>query len=183
VTLIPDVARDAGAPATDIDTALPAERVIDGVRYRLSDRPEHQDAVATHAVLTTLYWSVGIPLATVERAMAHSLCLSLHRWSPDRTWQLTGFARMVTDRTTFAYLCDVFVDEAHQGRGLASWMLRALDAHPDLQGLRRRLLATRDAHALYAKHGWQPLSAPDRMMEIIDVDIYRRTLAPHGTGC
>jgi len=183
VTHLPDVARDAAALATDNDTALPAERVIDGVRYRLSDRPEHQDAVATHAVLTTLYWSVGIPLETVQRAMAHSLCLSLHWWSPGQSWQLTGFARMVTDRATFAYLCDVFVHEAHQGRGLAGWMLRALDAHPDLQGPRRRLLATRDAHALYATHGWQPLSAPDRMMEIVGADIYRRTPAPHGTGC
>jgi GNAT superfamily N-acetyltransferase len=85
-----------------------------------------------------------------------------------------GFARVVTDRATFAYLADVYVLEPYRGKGLASWMMERIRAHPALQGLRRWLLMTKDAHPLYAKFGFKPLGTPDRAMEIVDPDIYLR---------
>jgi len=135
--------------------------------YRLSFAPADIDAVAAHAFLTRAYWSEGIPLALVERAIANSLCIALR----DGQGQV-GFARVVTDRTTFAYLCDVYVLDAHRGRGLATWMIETLLAHPDLQGLRRFMLFTRDAHALYAGHGFAPLATPQRGMEIVRPGLY-----------
>lgn len=83
-----------------------------------------------------------------------------------------GFARVVTDRTTFAYLCDVYVLDAHRGRGLANWMVQTLMAHADLQGLRRFMLFTKDAQALYAPRGFMPLATPERGMEIVKPGIY-----------
>jgi GNAT superfamily N-acetyltransferase len=134
--------------------------------YRLSF--DDIDARAAHAFLTTAYWSEGIPLATVERAIANSLCIALHAQGQGQV----GFARVVTDRTTFAYLCDVYVLGAHRGRGLATWMLDALFEHADLQGLRRFMLFTKDAQSLYAGHGFQPLATPQRGMEIVKPGIY-----------
>jgi GNAT superfamily N-acetyltransferase len=140
--------------------------------YRLGF--EDIDAAAAHAFLTTAYWCEGIPLALVERAIANSLCIALHA---DGHGQV-GFARVVTDRTTFAYLCDVYVLQDHRGRGLADWMVQSLLAHPDLQGLRRFMLFTRDAHLLYARHGFQPLATPERGMEVVRPGIYRLTATP-----
>ncbi|MFG6467560.1 GNAT family N-acetyltransferase [Roseateles sp. BYS87W] len=134
--------------------------------YRLSF--DAIDAEAAHAFLTTAYWCEGIPLATVQRAIEHSLCIAL---LADGQGQV-GFARVVTDRTTFAYLCDVYVLQAHRGQGLAVAMVQSLLAHPDLQGLRRFMLFTRDAHPLYARHGFQPLATPDRGMEIVRPGLY-----------
>ena len=136
--------------------------------YRLSFAPEDIDAQAAHAFLRTAYWCEGIPFALLERAIAHSLCIALHAEGEGQV----GFARVVTDRTTFAYLCDVYVLDAHRGRGLATWMIEALLAHPDLQGLRRFLLFTKDAHALYAGHGFAPLATPQRGMEIVRPGLY-----------
>ena len=102
------------------------------------------------------------------RAIEHSLCFGLlHRGAQ------VGFARVVTDRATFAYLADVYVLQAHRGRGLSKRLLVAIVAHPDLQGLRRMMLAARDAHGLYARFGFRPLAAPERMMEIHVPDAYR----------
>ncbi|MFG6489704.1 GNAT family N-acetyltransferase [Roseateles sp. BYS78W] len=140
--------------------------------YRLSF--EDIDAAAAHAFLTTAYWCEGIPFATVERAIANSQCIALHA---DGQGQV-GFARVVTDRTTFAYLCDVYVLETHRRQGLADWMVQSLLAHPDLQGLRRFMLFTRDAHPLYARHGFKPLATPDRGMEVVRPGIYRLTATP-----
>jgi GNAT superfamily N-acetyltransferase len=142
--------------------------------YRLSFAAEDIDSVAAHAFLTTAYWCEGIPLATVQRAIANSLCIALHA---DGQGQV-GFARVVTDRTTFAYLCDVYVLQAHRGQGLADWMVQSLLAHPDLQGLRRFMLFTKDAHPLYARHGFKPLATPDRGMEVVRPGIYRLTAPP-----
>lgn len=136
--------------------------------YRLSFAPVDIDARAAHAFLTTAYWCEGIPLATLERAIAHSLCVAVHAADVGQV----GFARVVTDRATFAYLCDVYVLDSHRGRGLAHWMVEALQAHADLQGLRRFLLFTLDAHALYAAHGFSPLAAPERGMEIVRPGLY-----------
>ena len=140
--------------------------------YRLSFKDI--DAAAAHAFLTTAYWCEGIPLATVERAIANSLCIALHA---DGQGQV-GFARVVTDRATFAYLCDVYMLEAHRRQGLADWMVQSLLAHPDLQGLRRFMLFTRDAHPFYARHGFKPLATPDRGMEVVRPGIYRLTATP-----
>ena len=140
--------------------------------YRLSF--DDIDAVAAHAFLTGAYWCEGIPLETVERAVRHSLCIALHA---DGQGQV-GFARVVTDRTTFAYLCDVYVLQAHRAQGLADWMVQSLLAHPDLQGLRRLMLFTRDAHPLYARHGFQPLATPDRGMEVVRPGLYLQPVPP-----
>ena len=135
--------------------------------YRLSFAPADIDAVAAHAFLTRAYWCEGIPLSLVERAIANSLCIALRTEAGQ-----VGFARVVTDRTTFAYLCDVYVLDAHRGRGLATWMMEALLAHADLQGLRRFMLFTRDAQALYSGHGFAPLATPQRGMEIVRPGLY-----------
>ena len=128
---------------------------------------EKIDAVAAHAYLARSYWSPDIPLATVERAIANSLCVAVFR-----DGEQVGLARVVTDRATFAYLADVYVLEEHRGRGLAQAMVDWLHAHPDLQGLRRWLLMTVDAHPLYEKLGWTPLAHPERGMERHFPDIY-----------
>jgi GNAT superfamily N-acetyltransferase len=135
--------------------------------YEISTDPARLDIDAIHAFLTQSYWSPGIPRATVARAIAHSLCFGAF-WEG----QQVGFARVVTDRTTFAYLCDVYVLEAHRGRGLAKQLMDRVVQHPDLQGLRRMMLATRDAHGLYARYGFKPLAAPGVMMEIHKPDVY-----------
>ena len=142
--------------------------------YRLSFDAADIDAVAAHAFLTTAYWCEGIPLALIERAIANSLCIALHAEEHGQEQGQVGFARVVTDRTTFAYLCDVYVLQDHRGRGLADWMVQSLLAHPDLQGLRRFMLFTRDAHTLYARHGFQ--SPPDDgvLMQILRPDPYRK---------
>jgi len=142
--------------------------------YRLGFAAEDIDVAAAHAFLTRAYWCEGIPLATVERAIANSLCIALHA---DGQGQV-GFARVVTDRATFAYLCDVYVLQAHRGRGLAGWMVQSLLAHPDLQGLRRFMLFTRDAHPLYARHGFKPLATPERGMEVVRPGLYLLTATP-----
>jgi len=115
------------------------------------------------------YWARGIPRATVERALAHSVCISA--WSGG---SMAGFARVVTDQATFGYLADVFVVESQRGRGVARAMLAALFDDPRLQGLRRMMLATRDAHGLYAGFGFRPLGDPARLMERYDADVYSR---------
>lgn len=129
--------------------------------------PAQFDVAAIHAFLSTSYWSPGVPLQVVEKAIAGSLCIgALHCGAQ------VGFARLVTDRATFAYLADVYVLPEHRGQGVSRAMLKALFAHPDVQGLRRMMLATRDAHALYAKFGFTPLAAPERFMELHRPDVY-----------
>ena len=135
--------------------------------YEISTDPARLDVGAIHAFLTESYWSPGIPRATVERALANSLCFGVF-WQG----QQVGFARVVTDRTTFAYLCDVYVLDAHRGRGLAQELMTRVVEHPDLQGLRRIMLATRDAHGLYAKFGFKPLASPGVMMEVHNPNVY-----------
>jgi GNAT superfamily N-acetyltransferase len=135
--------------------------------YEFSTDAARLDIDAIHAFLTQSYWSPGIPRATVARAIANSLCFGVF-WQG----QQVGFARVVTDKTTFAYLCDVYVLDAHRGHGLAKRLMEHVTKHPDLQGLRRMMLATRDAHGLYAQYGFTPLAAPDRIMEMLRPNIY-----------
>lgn len=136
--------------------------------YAISDDPARLDLTAIHAFLTRSYWASGVPRALVERAVANSLCFGLYH-EPDQV----GFARVVTDRATFAYLADVYVLETHRGQGLSKWLVQTLREHEELQGLRRFLLATRDAHGLYAKFGFKPLTSPDRLMEALNPNVYQ----------
>ena len=117
------------------------------------------------------YWAEGITRDVVERALRGSLSFAMR----DGERQI-GFARVITDRATFAYLADVFVVPEYRGRGLATWLIECVTAHPDLQDLRRSMLATRDAHALYAKFGFTPLKRPEFFMERHDPGVYRRKL-------
>jgi GNAT superfamily N-acetyltransferase len=141
---------------------------VDGA-YSISSDSRRFQLAAIHAFLSTSYWSPGIPLETLESAIRNSLSFGLFHHD-----QQVGFARVVTDRATFAYLCDVYVLPGHGEQGRAKWMLETLLAHPDLQGLRRFLLATRDAHSLYSRFGFKALGDPSRFMEILTPDIYSR---------
>jgi GNAT superfamily N-acetyltransferase len=137
--------------------------------YFLSTDPALLDVALIHQFLSEQsYWATGIPREVVERSLKNSLCFGLFHGS-----QQIGFARLVTDRATFAYLADVFVIDAYRGQGLGKWMMECLLKHPDLQGLRRMLLGTRDAHGLYAPFGFTPLAEPGRFQEIFRPNIYR----------
>jgi GNAT superfamily N-acetyltransferase len=138
-------------------------------QIRISLDPAEMDVAVIHATLSNSYWARGIPVETVRRSLAGSLVVGAF----DGDHQV-GFARAVTDRATFAYVSDVFVLDDYRGRGLARRMMEALLAHPELQGLRRWMLATRDAHGLYAKFGFVPLDGTGRFMEKVDRDIYLR---------
>ena len=115
------------------------------------------------------YWSAGIPLATLKRAFENSISFGLFH---EKNGQV-GVARMVTDKATFAYLADVFIDEIYRGMGLAKWMMESIMAHPELQGLRRTMLATSDMHSLYRKFGFEDVGESEILMEIVKPDIYK----------
>jgi GNAT superfamily N-acetyltransferase len=125
------------------------------------------DLNAVHQFLARSYWAAGIPLAIVERSIKNSLCFGIYKDT-----RQVGFARVITDRATFAYLGDVFVLPEHRGQGLAKWMMECIVAHPDLQGLRRWSLLTRDAHGLYRQFGFTELKSPERWMERHHPEIY-----------
>lgn len=139
--------------------------------YMVSTDPAKLDAVKAHAFLTTAYWSEGIPLGVVKTALENSLCFGLYHKG-----QLVGLSRVVTDYATFAYLCDVYVLEAHRGKGLGHWLVECVMTHPELQNLRRFVLTTRDAHGVYANFGFTGLKpvTVERMMERHDPDVYKR---------
>jgi len=137
--------------------------------YVISTDCKRLDVSLIHETLSRSYWSPGIPREIVERAIANSLCFGIYEGSNQ-----IGFARVISDKSTFAYLSDVFVLEAHRGKGLATWLMETIQSHHDLQGLRRFLLATRDAHPLYERVGFTTLANPDRMMEILDSNAYAR---------
>ena len=136
-------------------------------RYRITTDPGKLDLAAVHAFLSRSFWAEGIPKATVAKAIANSLCFGLFDGDDQ-----VGFARVVTDRATYAYLCDVYVLETHRGQGLGKWLIETVMAHPDLQGLRRFQLVTRDAHGLYSRHGFEAPISPDRHMEIFKHGMY-----------
>ena len=136
----------------------------------ISTEPSRIDRDLVHEFLRDRsYWASGIPRDVVDRSIDNALCFGVY----DGDAQV-GFARVVTDRATFAYLADVFVLESHRGRGIAKWLMEVVREHPDLQGLRRWILMTRDAHRLYEKFGFRQIANPSRCMEIVDREVYRR---------
>ncbi len=143
------------------------------------------DLDVIHGFLTNCYWAKGIPLATVQRSIENSLCFGVYEGSGSAVPLLAkaarseapqlvqvGFARVVSDFATVAYLGDVFVLESHRGRGLSKWLMECVTRHPALQNLRRWILLTRDAHGLYSQYGFTPLKTPERYMELHRPNIY-----------
>ena len=129
--------------------------------YEIDDDPGRIDLDVVQGFLSGSYWAEGVPRDVVERSVANSLNLGLYHGGSQ-----VGLTRAVTDRATFAWVADVFVLPEHRGRRLGHWMIETLLAHPDLAGLRRWVLATSDAHGVYADCGFTPLTNPDRSMEI-----------------
>ncbi|UKJ08814.1 GNAT family N-acetyltransferase [Solitalea lacus] len=124
-----------------------------------------------HYLSVESYWAQNIPFETVQKSIEGSLCFGVF----DEAKQI-GFARMVTDGATFAYLADVFVDEQYRGKGLSKWLMQSIMAHPDLQGLRRVVLVTRDAQGLYSQFGFEPLNDADKYMQIRVINAYKNLL-------
>jgi GNAT superfamily N-acetyltransferase len=135
-------------------------------QYTISTDRSRFDLEMIYRFLTTCYWALGIPRETVQRSIDHALCFGVFDGE-----QQVGFARVITDRATYAYIGDVFILESHRGRGLAKRLMQAIMEHPDLQGLRRWSLVTNDAHGLYRQFGFGPLAAPHRYMELANLDI------------
>jgi GNAT superfamily N-acetyltransferase len=137
--------------------------------YLISTDKALLDRSTIHQFLAQTYWSPGIPPEIVDRALDNSLAFGVYKDGAQ-----VGLARVVTDYATFAYIADVFILPPYRGQGLSVWLVESVLAHPDLQGLRRWLLATRDAHELYRKHGFESLTMPERFMEIRRANPYTR---------
>jgi GNAT superfamily N-acetyltransferase len=139
--------------------------------YLISTDKSRLDLPAIHHFLSQeAYWSKNIPFDVVKRAVENSLCFGVYHGE-----EQVGFARVISDLATFAYIGDVFILEGHRGRGLSKWLVESILAHPDLQGLRTWLLATRDAHELYRRFGFQGLTSPERYMVIKNREVYKET--------
>jgi GNAT superfamily N-acetyltransferase len=136
--------------------------------FVVSTDPARLDLDVIHGFLTNCYWAKGIPRDVVARSIEHALCFGIY----DDSGAQVGFARVISDFATIAYLGDVFVLESNRGRGLSKWMMECIIQHPALQGLRRWILLTRDAHRLYAQFGFTPLKSADRYMELYRPDAY-----------
>ena len=150
--------------------------------FVISTNRARLDLDVIHTFLTNCYWAKGIPRDVVFRSIEHSLCFGIYHEVGEKSPLLAkpagngasqvGFARVITDFATLAYLGDVFLLEAYRGRGLSKWMLECIVRHPALQGLRRWILLTRDAHGLYSKFGFTPVKSPERYMELHRADVY-----------
>jgi GNAT superfamily N-acetyltransferase len=136
--------------------------------YLISTDPRRVDLRVVHDFLTNCYWAKGVPLEVVERSIQHALCFGIY----DGSGAQVGFARVVSDFSTVAYLGDVFVLESHRGRGLGKWMMECILQHPAFEGMRRWILVTRDAHELYRQFGFTALQSAERYMELHRPDVY-----------
>ena len=135
----------------------------------ITDDPALIDVPFVHHFLSTQsYWAQNIPYHLVARSIQNSMCFGAYLGGKQ-----IGFARVVTDTATFAYLADVFIIPEHRGKGYSKQLMAFIHAHPGLQGLRRWMLGTRDAHGLYNQFGWTPLSSPERFMHLHKPDIYK----------
>ena len=150
--------------------------------YLVSTDPARLDLDVIHGFLTNCYWAKGIPREVVARSIEHSLCFGIYDETSGKVEGTTklvtpvaaqiGFARVITDFATIAYLGDVFVVESHRGRGLSKWMMECIMRHPALQGLRRWILLTGEAHGLYQQFGFTPVKSPERYMELHNPAVY-----------
>jgi len=137
--------------------------------YLLSTDKSKIDIKAVHDFLSRSYWAEEIPAETVKKSIENSLCFAIFHQQI-----LVGFARVISDFATFAYLGDVFILPEHRGKGLSKWLMQIILSHPELQGLRRFTLATRDAHQLYAQFGFTLFDKPERWMQRHDPDVYKK---------
>lgn len=136
--------------------------------YTISTDPARIDVDLVHRYLSrSSYWAKNIPEEVVRRSIENSVCFGVYE-----NGRQVGFARVVTDKATFGYLADVFVVESARGLGLSRWLIDSILAHPELQGFRRWILATADAHGLYARSGFEPLARPERWMELHNPNVY-----------
>ena len=138
--------------------------------YEVSTDQSKLDFELIHRFLTESYWAKGIPKAVVQKSIENSICFGAF----DRDKNQVGFARVVTDKATFAYLADVFVLPEHRKKGISKMLMEAYVSHPDLQGLRRQMLATSDAHELYKKYGFEPINQPEILMQKHDPEVYKK---------
>jgi GNAT superfamily N-acetyltransferase len=157
---------EAATTAPNDGLGDPVIEVVQG-EYTISTDRARIDVAAVHDFLSKTYWSPGIPVDVVRRGIAGAICFGIYHGRDQ-----VGFARVITDLATYAYLSDVYVLESHRGRGLAKWMMEVVMAHPSLQGLRRFALSTRDAHSLYEQFGFRLVANPERQMEIMRRDVY-----------
>ena len=137
--------------------------------YLISTDKSRLDLTLIHNFLKTSYWAAGIPLEVVRRSMEHSLSFGLYKED-----QQIGYARVITDYATFAYLGDVFILEPFRGQGLSKWLMEVIVTYPELQGFRRWILLTKDAHGLYKKVDFTEVKTPERYMERFFPDVYER---------
>lgn len=145
--------------------------------FTISTDKGQLDRKLIHSFLTNCYWAKGIPRETVERSIENSLCFGIYRGK-----EQVGFARVISDFATYAYIGDVFIVESFRGRGLGKLLTKSIMEHPDLRSLRRWGLVTKDAHSLYAQFGFQPVKSPERHMEIFDRRVYRRNTRSLDSG-
>jgi GNAT superfamily N-acetyltransferase len=136
--------------------------------FLISTSRERLNLEVIHGFLTNCYWAKGISREIVARSIEHSLCFGIY----ENVGAQVGFARVVTDFATVAYLGDVFVLESHRGLGLSKWLMDCIVRHPELGNLRRWVLLTRDAHGLYSQFGFTPVKAPERYMELHRSNVY-----------
>ncbi|KUI97341.1 GNAT family N-acetyltransferase [Vibrio sp. MEBiC08052] len=139
--------------------------------YYISSDKKDLNFDVIYSYLSTSYWAEGIPESILRKAIENTLCFGVYLDSGEQV----GFARVITDQATFAYLADVFILEAHRGKGLSKWLMATILEAPDLQGLRRILLTTKDAHGLYAQYGFVQVEHPERLMHIWHPNIYSTT--------
>lgn len=136
-------------------------------KFLISTDKSKLDLGIIHNFLKNSYWARNIPLSIIKKSIRNSLCFGVYK---DK--KQIGFARVISDYATFAYVADVFILETHQGIGLSKWLMKSILSHPKLRDLRRWILVTKDAHGLYLKYGFKPLKAPERFMELHNPNVY-----------
>jgi len=137
-------------------------------KYTISTDKNKLNMSVIYHFIANSYWAKGIPKSVMQKAIDNSMCFGVYSAQNEQV----GFARVVTDNATFAYLADVFIIPDLQGNGLSKLLVKTIVEHPDLQGLRRFLLATADAHGLYAQYGFKPIDNPAQLMQINPANVY-----------